>query len=146
MQDHMESSTTLSDKWFGNHIVIATTTHPLHDSRIGILVRFGNYSRLRKRSWDTDVWNALLRMLSFLGQHMIPIDTLVLTATDIYLKYFIMISNVLVSLKKIRIFGQEIDDLQFLAFAPMGCYCGVRMQLYSRRHSSLLQSRAAITS
>merc|ERR1712176_1064389 len=27
--------------------------------------------------------------------------------------------------KKIKIFGQEIDDVQFLAFAPMGCYCGV---------------------
>ena len=111
----------LSEKWFGNHIVVATTRYPLHETRIDTLLQFRDASRMRKASPDTLVRKALMRSLTGL----LPRDVLVKISAEATVKFSIMISNVLLSLDKVRVFGQEVDDVQFLAFAPLGCYCGV---------------------
>ena len=111
----------LADKWFGNHIVVATTKYPLHETRIQTLLEFRDASRMRKASPDTLVRNSLMRALS----SVLPRDAIVKIAAEATVKFSIMISNVLLSLDKVKVFGQEVDDVQFLAFAPLGCYCGV---------------------
>lgn len=111
----------LAEKWFGNHIVVATTRYPLHETRIDTLLQFRDASRMRKASPDTLVRKSLMRSLTGL----LPRDALVKISAEATVKFSIMISNVLLSLDKVRVFGQEVDDVQFLAFAPLGCYCGV---------------------
>lgn len=111
----------LSDKWFGNHIVIASTRYPLHETGIETLLQFRDASKLRKASPDTIVRNLLVRTLA----GILPRDAIVKISAEATVKFSIMVSNVLLSLDKVRLFGREVDDVQFLAFSPFGCYCGV---------------------
>lgn len=111
----------LADEWFGNHIVATTTTYPLHRSRVETLLEFRDASRIRKASPDSLVRKSVMKAL----QSALPRDVMVKAGVEATCKFSIMISNVLLSLDRIKVFGQEVDDVQFLAFAPLGCYCGV---------------------
>jgi len=121
----------LGDEWFGNHVVAATTPYPLHDSRIKTLLKFRDNGRMRKNSPDT-----LIRVgiAEFAARMVVPfVDRLpfvtrsqaLKTGAETQLKFSVMISNVVFSMDKLSVFGQEIDDVQFLAMTPLGCYCGV---------------------
>lgn len=109
----------LSDTWFGNHIVIGTTRYPLHESRTQTVCSFRDESRLRKAGPDSLVREYLAKALTFL-----PRDRIVKIAADVSCKFSIMISNVCFSLVPLRLFGQEIDDVRFVAQTPLGLYVG----------------------
>lgn len=114
------SASYTSDKWFGNHIVIGVTTYPLHKSRVDTLLQFRDQVRVMKMS--PDLW-----VRKFLAETVakLPRDKVIDMSVESNLKFSIMISNVLLSLKRLRIFGQDIDGSSFLTFSPLGMYAGV---------------------
>lgn len=109
----------LSDEWFGNHIVVGTSKYPLHETRTQTVCSFRDESRLRKAGPDKLVRGFFAKALTFL-----PRDKIVEIAADASCKFSIMISNVCFSLVPLRIFGQEIDDVRFVAQSPLGLYVG----------------------
>nr|ASA49418.1 wax ester synthase/acyl-coenzyme A:diacylglycerol acyltransferase 5 [Thraustochytrium roseum] len=109
----------LSDKWFGNHIVVQTARYPLHEGRVETLLSFRDQSRMRKASPDMIVRRYLMEAMSYL-----PRDKVVEIVVEANAKFSIMISNVLFSLTKLSLFGQEIEDVRFVACSPLGFYAG----------------------
>ncbi|CAK9015428.1 Diacylglycerol O-acyltransferase, partial [Durusdinium trenchii] len=109
----------LADEWFGNHIVVATTEYPMHLPRVDTLLAFRDSSRLKKAGPDTVMRQLLMKAFSHL-----PRDKVVEIAAEATCKFSIMISNVLISTEKLQLFGQDVDDMLFLAMSPLGMYAG----------------------
>jgi len=109
----------LADNMYGNKIVVATTRYPLHESRVNTLLSMRDASRIRRSSPDTNVRQMLLNLSA-----KIPKEKLVPIMQATSLKASIMISNVLFSTNKLRLFGQDLEDVRFIACTGLGYYCG----------------------
>jgi len=114
----------LDDYWFGNHFISTSTPYPLHDTRVNTLLKFRDAGRMRKMSLDNAVRNTIVKLAAKLVPYVNRPDIMKIIA-DLNLKFSIMISNVLLSTERLNLFGQEIDNMQFLVMSPLGCYCGV---------------------
>jgi NRPS condensation-like uncharacterized protein len=129
----------LSDQYFGNHIVIGTARYPLHETRLQTVCSFRDQSRLRKAGPDTLVREYLAKALSFL-----PRDKIVELAAEASCKFSIMLSNVCFSLKPISVFGQDIDDVRFIACGPLGMYVGAGTYCNKISFSSVTTSQVGV--
>jgi len=109
----------LADDMFGNHIVAASTRYPMHESRVQTLLSFRDSSRRRKNSPDTTVRRLMIGLAAKL-----PREKLIPMLQSNALKASIMISNVLFSLEPLKIFGQQLEDVRFVACTNLGYYCG----------------------
>jgi len=119
VNDRPSGADYLADDMFGNHIVAASTRYPMHESRVQTLLSFRDASRRRKNSPDTAVRRMMLGLAS-----KVPREQLIPMVQSNALKSSIMISNVLFSLEPLKIFGQELEDVRFIACTNLGYYCG----------------------
>jgi len=109
---------------FGNRFSQGQVSFPLHlEDPLAIYADVKSQLDLIKASPEPLVRD---KMVSFvIMKSGLPLQTLANVLLDAYGKVTAMLSNVPGPLTKVNFMGQELDDLSFYAFAPVGLYFGI---------------------